>query len=463
MPAAGGASCLALLLILRAASAFMPLKGPSSSAPTGMSSTGTPLCAVQAGYDRATDRVESFIIPTLQKAFGSELTTYELIGDKIIQPNAVGMKLRLPKSDRWPSEVFLKQVLATDFVDARSDWGDLRRTLLYARTELRFYRDVLPDMNKKGFHAAPECYYAQYDFDGWIDEDEHATAPADANVDKDALPNPLEKGGWLLLQCISTDTHTQDSPLPIDQAKQCLKAAAELHASAWEDRELLDKANTELSKAAFNLQMRNPKELAGIEGAWDNFCSNFEDDMKANGLWTEQILNLGKRIKAVAEYVSKECTPTPNDKYATVIHGDYKAMNVMMAIDPETTPTIMIDMASASCGLGMSDVAMHIHHAVNPEDLDNGGEESLVDFYIQTLRELGCEYPEDVAQRHYKLSVIDYARFFIGRMWKSATPETMAQKKDNKNIANINRSVPSAMRFVKVVDRYLSELEATIS
>ena len=289
MPAAGGASCLALLLILRAASAFVPLKGPSSSAPTGMSSTGTPLCAVQAGYDRATDRVESFIIPTLQKAFGSELTTYELIGDKIIQPNAVGMKLRLPKSDQWPSEVFLKQVLATDFVDARSDWGDLRRTLLYARTELRFYRDVLPDMNKKGFHAAPECYYAQYDFDGWIDEEEHATAPADANVEKDNLPNPLEKGGWLLLECISADTHMQDSPLSIDQAKQCLKAAAELHASAWEDRELLDKANKELSRAAFNLQMRNPKELAGIEGAWDNFCSNFEDDLKANGLYLKCI------------------------------------------------------------------------------------------------------------------------------------------------------------------------------
>ena len=421
--------------------------------------SSNPLCAVQAGYDRSTDRADSFIIPTLQAAFGSELTTYELIGDKIIQPNAVGMKLRLPSSDQWPAEVFLKQVLATDYVGARSDWGDLRRTLLYARTELRFYRDVLPVMNKKGFDAAPECYYAQYDFDGWIDEEEHATTPADISVDKDALPDPLEKGGWLILECISADKHVQDSPLSIDQAKQCLKAAAELHASAWEDQELLDKASRELSRAAFNLQMRNPKELAGIEGAWGNFCSNFEDDMKANGLWTEQILNLGKRIKSVADHVSKECTPSPNDRYATIIHGDYKAMNVFLGIDPSTTPTIMIDMASASCGFGMSDVAMHIHHAVNPEDLDDGGEESLVEFYIQTLRDLGCDYPADVAHRHYQLSVLDYARFFMGRMWKSATPKTMAQKKDNENIANINRSVSSAMRFVKVVDRYLSEME----
>ena len=186
-----------LLTLCVAVRAFVP---PQQ---TGMSSN--PLCAVQAGYDRSTDRADSFIIPTLQIAFGSELTTYELIGDKIIQPNAVGMKLRLPSSDQWPAEVFLKQVLATDYVGARSDWGDLRRTLLYARTELRFYRDVLPVMNKKGFDAAPECYYAQYDFDGWIDEKEHATTPADISVDKDALPDPLEKGGWLILECISAD------------------------------------------------------------------------------------------------------------------------------------------------------------------------------------------------------------------------------------------------------------------
>ena len=51
----------------------------------------------------------------------------------------------------------------------------------------------------------------------------------------------------------------------------------------------------------------------------------------------------------------------------------------------------------------------------------------------------------------------------MGRMWKTATPDTMVQKKDNKNIPNINRSVPSAMRFVKVVDKYLSEIEGSMN
>ncbi|KAL7546555.1 hypothetical protein ACHAWF_014110, partial [Thalassiosira exigua] len=426
-----------------------------SSSPAA-AAAASPLCAVQAGYDRSTDRADAFVLPTLQKAFGPELTSYELVGDRIVQPNAVGMKLRLPPApegddgdEKWPSEVFLKQVLATDYVGARKDWSDLRRTLLYARTELRFYRDVLPAMVAKGFHAAPECYYARYDFDGWIDEDERATQPAAEGVVVADLPDPLEKGGWLVLECISEATHMQDSPLSMDRARQCLKAAAELHAGAWEDRELLRKASEELSRAAFNLRMRNPKELAGIEGAWANFRAAFEDDLRASGLWTERIQDLGGRLKSVAEYVSEECTPSPEDRHATVIHGDYKAMNVMMGIDP-STPTIMIDMASASAGLGMSDVAMHVHHAVEPHLLDDGGEESLVRYYLETLRGLGCDYPEDVAQRHYKLAVVDYARFFVGRMWKTATPEAMAQKKDNKNIANINRSIPSAMRFVKV-------------
>jgi len=374
------------------------------------------------------------------------------------------MRIRLPEEGgkanaRWPSNVFLKQVLATDYVDNRKDWSDLRRTLLYARTELRFYRDMLPAMKRKGFQATPGAYYAHYDFDGWIEENEHATAPADESVDKDNLPDPLDKGGWLVLDCISADTHLQDSPLSIERAKQCLKTAAELHASAWEDTELLEKASRELSRAAFNLQMRNPKELAGIEGAWDNFCSNFQSHLEENGLWTIQVQNLGKRIKDLAVSISAEVTPSATDKYATIIHGDYKAMNIMLGIDPET-PTIMIDMASASTGFGMSDVAMHIHHAVNPEDLDNGGEEGLVEYYLQTLRRIGCDYPEDVAQRHYRLAVVDYARFFMARMWKTATPETMEQKRANKNIANINRNVASAMRFVRVVDRYLSEIES---
>ena len=40
----------------------------------------------------------------------------------------------------------------------------------------------------------------------------------------------------------------------------------------------------------------------------------------------------------------------------------------------------LVDCASTRAGLGMSDVAMHIHHAVKlAADLANGGEQELAD------------------------------------------------------------------------------------
>ena len=418
------------------------------------------------GYDRSTERADSFILPTLEKAFGRHKIRNYSILDRIIQPNAVGFKLELQSnndddsSSCIPSLVFLKQVLATDYVSNRNDWSDLRRTLLYARTELRFYRDFLPIMKQKTHFesCAPNVYFVEYDFDGWINEQEHATEPADTSIDKDQLPDPLCKGGWLVLECVSADTHFQDSPLTMAQAKQCLEAAANLHASAWQDKELLCTAQRELSRAAFNLQMRNPKELAGMEQAWDHFLASFESHLKEHNLWTPSIKKLGKRIQAIANFVSQQITPSYEDDYATVIHGDYKAMNVMIGNKP-SAPTIMIDFASASCGNGMCDVAMHIHHAVMSNDLANGGEEELFQHYLMTLQRLGCDYPEEVAWKHYKFAVVDYARFFMARMWKTATPDSMAQKANNKNIANINRDISAAMAFVERVDRYVAWIE----
>jgi hypothetical protein len=50
-------------------------------------------------------------------------------------------------------------------------------------------------------------------------------------------------------------------------------------------------------------------------------------------------------------------------------------MNVFLPHDVVNGKTLLVDYASTGVGLGMSDVAMHLHHAVLPEDLANGGEE----------------------------------------------------------------------------------------
>lgn len=126
----------------------------------------------------------------------------------------------------------------------------------------------------------------------------------------------------------------------------------------------------------------------------------------------------------------------------------------------------MIDFSCVGIGYGLSDVAMHIVHAVMPSDLENGQEEYLVEQYILSLehainqhRDDNWTFPRDVAWRHYQLACIDYLRFIMGRFWKNATPESFEQKKYSKNTTLINRDVKAAMTFIEKVDRYLAVFE----
>jgi chromosome condensin MukBEF complex kleisin-like MukF subunit len=40
----------------------------------------------------------------------------------------------------------------------------------------------------------------------------------------------------------------------------------------------------------------------------------------------ESVARLGQRLLDMAEYISRELTPSVNDEFATLVHGDYKAM-----------------------------------------------------------------------------------------------------------------------------------------
>ena len=49
----------------------------------------------------------------------------------------------------------------------------------------------------------------------------------------------------------------------------------------------------------------------------------------------------------------------------------------------ENGGVILVDCASTRVGLGMSDVATHIHHLVQPAaGLANGGEQELIDILL---------------------------------------------------------------------------------
>ena len=143
-------------------------------------------------------------------------------------------------------------------------------------------------------------------------------------------------------------------------------------------------------------------------------------------------------------------------------------MNVFIPVDEDNAPVILVDFASTGIGLGMSDVAMHIHHANRPEHLEGGGEELLVRGYWEALVNAiesrtkaanNVYYPWTMAQQHYRFAVVDYARFCIARLWRSLTPESMMKQRDNMNVNLICRSPSAAMAFIKRVDNYLGSIE----
>lgn len=384
------------------------------------------------------------LLPALRTAF-PQTQTYE-IQRTIPQSNAVGYIVQLDRG----SQVFVKRVHAGDYVH-KKEWADLRRTLMYARTEARFYREFAPLLRQRGFQSIPQSFTAEYSLEGWISEDEHSTDPAGTGPD---LSNPGDRGGLLVLDCITT--HSQASPLTLDQCRQCLRAAASLHSAAWGDVELLDQAKDRLSQASFHLGTRNPKELRNIVQAWDHFASAFTEPLREAGL--ENIGHLGRRIQPLAETISRRVSPGPKDASATLIHGDYKSMNVFLPVK-EGDSAVLVDFASVGVGLGMSDVAMHLRHAVRPELLDDdGGEEALVRYYCEQLNR--PDYTFEQGWKDYQWAVLDYFRFFLGRFWRSATPESMAKLAPNENTNLINRDVASAMAFVRRVDEFLTALEA---
>lgn len=421
------------------------------------------------------------------------IISYEHIGDGVKQANAEGSRIlsRYPssmsekhddESDNKESiletELFIKRVSAKAY--AHKSWTDFRRTLVYLRTEVRFYNEIVPllvasndDLLRQ---QIPKCFHAQYDLSGLIEEDSSTTdvnQPSPLPQDEEQLHALLEtKGGHMLLESLSpSHGYFQDSPITLQQSLACLKAVAELHASAWANKPLLEQINQKLSSAggSYHLRFRNPKELQNLVASWESFCGHFVNlNDRTKILEKDSVMKLGQRVYDIAEYVSMELTPKWDEEYATLVHGDYKAMNVFFPSDDaqNNKPPIMIDFSCTGIGNAMSDVGMHIVHAVLPQDLENGGEEKLLKGYLRALEEAvsrrrgqNWTYPRDIAMRHYQLACIDYLRFILGRFWRSATPESFDKKKASKNTTLINRNVNAAMSFIEKVDKYLEVFE----
>ena len=273
-------------------------------------------------------------------------------------------------------------------------------------------------------------------------------------------------GGIMWLEEVSSVNYKpQMSPLPPSDAAQVLACAARLHASAWEDSEVLTKACQRLQRhgGSFALAIRNPKELEKMPANWESFKTKFKDVASPGFFDDPSVASLGSRLQKAAPWVASQLAPSPLDSHACLVHGDLKAMNVFLP-SSSSYDALLIDFASAGTGYGMADVAMHLTHAVMPGDLEKE-EDNLIAGYLSALRErgVGGSYSDKIAMRHYRLGAVDYGRFVLGRFWGAASPESFEAKVTNMNVALVNRDVGSALAFVKKLSNFLAMFEAEMS
>jgi len=421
------------------------------------------------------------LLPILQRVFPDTIS-YQ-VEHHIVQSSAEGFLVTTSSANanEDDKELFVKCVDASKY-SCRS-WADLRRALLYSRTEARFYSDILPLLRKESssWDIAPICYLAESKLENLIGEEESTSASAKSTstsiLRNDFCKEPKydindnsvlkHKGGNLVIQSLKRNYY-QTSPLTFSQASLCLSALAKFHSTAFENEEVLQMVSTSLCEygGSYHLKNRNPKELDQICDTWDAFVENIQEAAPADFFERENIRNIGQRIYNVATYVSDELSPSYQEEFATVVHGDYKAMNVFLPDNIDGVP-LLIDFASTGVGIGMSDVAMHITHAIHPKYLENGGEMRLIEVYLEELNHalpssFKSRYTLDQAMRHYGLATVDYFRFILGRMWRGSTIQMFKERENLTNFAEINRTVDAALAFIERVEKYLVEIEKEV-
>lgn len=208
----------------------------------------------------------------------------------------------------------------------------------------------------------------------------------------------------------------------------------------------------------WTLRQRTEAEMQAMSGNWASYLEAFRPHAPEL-LSRPEIVKLAGRLEAMAVWVAEQLAVGPSHPCATLVHGDYKAMNVFLPLDlnGEAVP---IDFQWIGVGLGMSDVSMHLSHSVSSGALHGDGEKRLLDYYVARLAEAsGKPYDEKLAWRHYCMGVVDWARMVFSVFFKAASPESFAQKAENPNVGLVYRDMAASFAFVERVDRSLRYLE----
>jgi len=344
----------------------------------------------------------------------------------------------------------------------------------------------------------------------------------------------------------STATLAAGAPATTGAADTTAAAATSAVAAGGEATPLLHTRGS-----YWELGRRGAAEVAGLAASWHAFVDAVAPDDASGGSggggggserWCHPLRRpgmgtLGARLAAIAPWVAQQlhgdgggcgdgegltrgkaegsAVTTP---WCTLIHGDFKALNCFVprglvegGVDLGSTAgcdgrgCVPIDFQWSGGGSGMLDVALHLHHALTPEDLGHrssfcsdsscggggggggvvgalepaatvaarqpsdhfsgSGEEALVRFYHGRLcgflgSARAAAYPwETVGRVQYHCAVVDYARVVVGCFWRGAGPAAFAAKAENENCAMVYRSEAAACRFAVRAEESVAFLE----
>jgi len=395
---------------------------------------------------------QPYTLDTLSTIFCTDVVSIDLVdGSEIHQSNSESALLKIMMKDTTTITFFAKKVTASLFPVKK--WPDMRRTLCYMRNEIVFYKDFLPTLSSRGVQL-PSLLGEMSDFAAIGDGHMHCEPGTRPSSD-------IPLGGILFLSFLPPSSFYQNSPLSFDEVTQTLKAIAALHASGWEDSELLER----LSKAtgiagSYTLANRNPIEVGRVASNWSKYLSEFSH-CDPEFVSRSEIMTLGYRVQKIAEWVASQLSATPSTPLATIQHGDFKAMNVFLS-KSDSDGAVLIDFASCGVGLPMSDISMHLCHAIPPSQLSSPtqGEDAMLDIYFNELESRGVKIDRAVLTRQYQLGCVNYWRFMCGRFYGTSSPESYEKAKGNRNVALINRDVEAAFAFAAKCEGYVCAFEA---
>ncbi len=176
------------------------------------------------------------------------------------------------------------------------------------------------------------------------------------------------------------------------QARQCVRALAQLHEAFWNRVDdgaldwMPDSANSVMSEGL----------SAGTAASYDAFVHLFCDVLPA------PLQTLGPRYHAALPAMQQWLNSAPR----TLVHGDFRMDNLFFVDRAGEAPVACCDWQGSTRGRGIQDVAYLLSGSL-PTELRRREERALIELWHQTLGPaIGAGYPVEAAWQDYRRAVL---------------------------------------------------------